>query len=85
MEIKLSNLYWVIHTIQTRYSNGLVDTIHTKQVMRETWQDGKITEEPLSDKYIITGEEFKKAMDAYNWNEMLGEPSDYIKKGVENE
>ena len=56
MEIKLSNLYWVIHTIQTRYSNGLVDTIHTKQVMRETWQDGKITEEPLSDKYIITGE-----------------------------
>ena len=25
-------------------------------------------------------DEFNKAMDAYNWNEVLGEPEDYIKK-----
>lgn len=75
-EIKLRKNYWVVHT--DHYGNGTVS--HTKQVMREIWRDGKISEEPMSERYVLTYDEFNKAMDAYNWNEVLGEPEDYIRK-----
>ena len=56
-------------------------TVHTKQVMQEVWQDGKVTEEPLTPRYRLSDTEFKQAMDAYSWNEVLGDPKDYIKEG----
>lgn len=76
MTIELRKNYWVIRT--DHYGEGVVS--HTKQVMREAWRDGKISEEPLSERYSLTYDEFNKAMDAYNWNEVLGEPEDYIRK-----
>lgn len=76
MKIELRKKYWVVHT--DHYKNGT--TSHTKQVMQEVWRDGKISEEPLSERYVLTYDEFNKAMDAYNWNEVLGEPEDYIRK-----
>ena len=76
MTIELRKNYWVIRT--DHYGEGVVS--HTKQVMREVWRDGKISEEPLSERYSLTYDEFNKAMDAYNWNEVLGEPEDYIRK-----
>lgn len=76
MTIELRKNYWVIHT--DHYGKGAV--YHTKQVMREVWRDGKISEEPLSERYALTYDEFNKAMDAYNWNEVLGEPEDYIRE-----
>ena len=76
-EIKLRKVYWVVHT--DHYGNGAV--YHSKQVMQEVWRDGKISEEPLSGRYALTYDEFSEAMDAYNWNEVLGEPEGYIGKG----
>lgn len=78
MTIELRKNYWVIHT--DHYDNGIVS--HTKQVMCEVWRDGKISEEPLTSRYVLTYDEFSKAMDAYNWNEVLGEPEDYIRKEI---
>lgn len=75
-KIELRKNYWVIRT--DHYGNGLVS--HTKQVMREVWRDGKIGEEPMTERYTLTYDEFNRAMDAYDWNEVLGEPEDYIKK-----
>lgn len=40
----------------------------------------KISEEPMTERYALTYDEFDKAMDAYNWNEVFGEPEDYIRK-----
>lgn len=76
MTIELRKKYWVVHT--DHYKNGT--TSHAKQVMQEVWRDGKISEEPLSERYALTYDEFNKAMDAYDWNEVLGEPEDYIRK-----
>lgn len=76
MTLELREPYWVIHT--EHYKSGL--TTHCKQVMREIWRDGKISEEPLSGRYTLDYEEFNKAMDAYDWNEVLGEPEFYIKE-----
>lgn len=76
MTIELRKKYWVVHT--DHYGKGVV--YHTKQVMQEVWRDGKISEEPLSERYTLTYDDFNKAMDAYNWNEVLGEPEDYIRK-----
>lgn len=75
-KIELRKNYWVIHT--DHYGKGVVS--HTKQVMHEAWRDGKISEEPLSERYTLTYDEFSKAMDAYDWNEVLGEPEDFIRK-----
>lgn len=75
-KIELRKNYWVIHT--DHYGKGVVS--HTKQVMHEVWRDGKISEEPLSERYTLTYDEFSKAMDAYDWNEVLGEPEDFIRK-----
>lgn len=72
--IELRKLYWVIHTDQ--YKSGL--TTHSKQVMHEVWRDGHITEEPLSGRFAIDHTEFERAVDAYDWNEVLGDPEDYI-------
>ena len=76
-EIKLRKVYWVVHT--DHYGNGAVS--HSKQVMQEVWRDGKISEEAMSERYTLSHKEFEQAMDAYNWDNVLGEPSDYIKKG----
>ena len=75
-EIKLKKLYWVVHT--DHYGKGA--TYHTKQVMSEVWRDGVIGEEPLSPRYTLSHKEFEQAMDAYNWNEVLGEPKNYVKE-----
>lgn len=74
--IELRKLYWVIRT--DHYGEGVVS--HTKQVMREVWRDGRITEEPLSERYALTYDELSKAMEAYDWNEVLGNPKDYVKE-----
>lgn len=54
-------------------------TVHTKQVVQEILKDGYITEEPVSELYRLSDEEFKRAVNAYAWNEVLGKPTDYIK------
>lgn len=76
MTIELRKNYWVIRT--DHYDKGVVS--HTKQVMCEVWRDGKISEEPMTERYTLTYDEFNKAMNAYKWNEVLGEPEDYIRK-----
>lgn len=78
--IELDKHYWVVHT--DYFVSGKVR--HTKQVMQEVWKDGETTEEPLSERYIVNHEDFERAIHAYNWNKVLGEPSDYIKKGEDN-
>lgn len=75
--IELRKNYWAVHT--DHYGKGVVS--HTKQVMQEIWRDGKIGEEPLSPRYALSYTEFEQAMDAYHWNEVLGEPKEYIRKG----
>lgn len=74
--IELRKLYWVIRT--DHYGEGVVS--HTKQVMHEVWRDGHITEEPLSERYTLTYDEFEQAMNAYDWNEVLGDPNNYVKE-----
>ena len=73
--LKMQQNYWVVHT--DCYGNGTYK--HTKQVMSEQWENGKITERPESERYILKHEDFVKAMDAYDWNEVLGKPEDYVK------
>ena len=74
--IELRKLYWVIHT--DHYGKGVVS--HTKQVMHEVWRDGRITEEPLSERYALSYNEFEQAIEAYDWNEVLGNPNNYVKE-----
>lgn len=74
--IELRKLYWVIHT--DHYGKGAV--YHTKQVMHEVWRDGRIVEEPLSGRYTLSYTEFEQAMEAYDWNEVLGDPNNYVKE-----
>lgn len=75
--VKIGEPYWVVHTIQTR-CDGLADTIHTKQVMQEVYKDGVMCEQPLSERFVISSEVFKQAMEAYSWNDVLGEPNEYL-------